>query len=156
MDPIIRGLCIYIFLLLIFKIAGKRTLAQQTNFDLILLLIISETTQQALIDDDHSMTNAFLLIITLVGISIGLSHLKQNFPKLEKWLEGAPLILIRNGKVDKEHLDKERVDEHDIMACARALRGLESEKEIKYAVLERNGEITIISKADSKEREEFV
>src|SRR5687767_15906817 len=123
MDSIIRGLFIYLFLFLVFRIAGKRTLAETTNFELVLLLIISDTTQQAMIDDDHSITNGCLLILTLVGISIVLSVIRQKFPKVEKILEEEPLVILENGKPFKERMDKSRVDEHDILSAARRLRG---------------------------------
>ena len=144
MESVIRGLVIYVFLLLIFRIAGKRTLSENTNFDLVLLLIISETTQQAMVDNDHSITNGVLLIMTLVGASVGLSLLKRRFPALEQWLEGTPLVIIENGKVLEDRMDKTRVDEEDILEAARSLRGLERLDQIKYAVVERNGNITIV------------
>jgi uncharacterized membrane protein YcaP (DUF421 family) len=150
MESVIRGLVVYVFLLLIFRIAGKRTLSENTNFDLVLLLIISETTQQAMVDNDHSITNGFLLILTLIGASIGLSLLKQRFPALEQWLEGTPLVIIENGKVLADRMDKTRVDETDILEAARSLRGLERLEQIKYAIVERNGDITIVPAEGSK------
>ena len=90
MESVLRGLIVYLFLLVVFRISGKRTLSQTTTFDLVLLLIISETTQQAMVDSDHSITNGFLLIATLVGTSILLGVLKQKFPKLDLLLEGQP------------------------------------------------------------------
>jgi uncharacterized membrane protein YcaP (DUF421 family) len=144
MESVIRGLVIYFFLLLVFRISGKRTLAENTNFDLVLLLIISETTQQAMVDSDHSVVNAFLLIMTLTGASVGMSLLKQRLPGLEKWLEGTPLLLIQDGKMLKHRMDKVRVDEADILEAARALHGLERLDQIKHAVIERSGAITII------------
>ena len=81
MDAIARGLLMYFFLLILFRIAGRRTLGQLTNFDLVLLLIISEATQNAMIGNDFSVTNGILVILTLVGIDIGLSIIKQHFPK---------------------------------------------------------------------------
>ncbi|MEW6131182.1 MAG: YetF domain-containing protein [Acidobacteriota bacterium] len=150
MDSVIRGLVVYFVLLIIFRLSGKRTLTQITDFDLILLLIISETTQQAMVSDDHSMTNGLLLIITLIGTSIVLSHLKQWFPALDKWLDGTPLIIIENGKVHKHRLQKARINENDIMTAARALQGLERLEQIKYAILECDGEITIVPKKEAK------
>src|SRR5688572_21970846 len=113
MESVIRGLVVYFFLLLVFRISGKRTLSENTNFDLVLLLIISETTQQAMVDNDHSITNGFLLIMTLIGASIGLSLLKQRLPALEKWLDGTSVIIIENGKMLQDRMDKERVDIED-------------------------------------------
>ena len=135
MESVLRGLVVYGFLLLIFRIAGKRTLSENTNFDLVLLLIISETTQQAMVDHDHSITNGFLLIMTLVGASIGLSLLKQRFPALEQWLEGTPLVIVEDGKVLRDRMDKTRVEEADILEAARSLQGLERLEQIKYAVV---------------------
>ena len=146
MDAVIRGLAVYVFLLIVFRFAGKRTLAQTSSFELVLLLIISETVQEALIDDDHSVTNGFLLVLTLVSITIFLSWIKQRFPKADKWLEEEPLIILENGKPHKHRMDKVRVDEREILSAARRLQGLTRLDEIKYAILESNGEITIVPK----------
>jgi uncharacterized membrane protein YcaP (DUF421 family) len=150
MDAVLRGLSVYIFLLIIFRISGKRSLGQVTSFDFVLLLIIAETTQQALLGDDYSVTNAFLLIGTLVGVDIGLSLLKQRSAKLDRLLEGTPLVIVEDGKPLKDRMDKARVDEEDILHAARELQGLERMEQIKYAVLERNGDITVVPKQESR------
>ena len=144
MDSVLRGLLVYFFLLIVFRISGKRTLSQATSFDLVLLLIISETTQQAMVDNDHSITNGFLLIITLVGTSIMLAALKQFFPKLELLLDGQPVIVVNKGKLLHDVMNKTRVDEEDILSAARMNHGLERLDQIKYAILERDGEISIV------------
>ena len=144
MDTIIRGAIIYIFLLLIFRISGKRTLYDATVFDFVLLLIIAETTQQALLGDDFSIINGLLLIITLIFMDICMSLLKQKFKPFGKVIDGTPLILLDNGKLLTDRLKKERVDEDDILESARALHGLERLNQIKYAILEKDGKITII------------
>jgi uncharacterized membrane protein YcaP (DUF421 family) len=144
MESVIRGLVVYFFLLVVFRISGRRTLSENTSFDLVMLLIISETTQEAMVDNDHSVTNAFLLIITLIGTTVILSLLKQRLPALEKWLDGAPLVIMENGRLLKDRMDKARVDESDILEAARGLQGLERLDQIKYAIVERSGEITIV------------
>jgi uncharacterized membrane protein YcaP (DUF421 family) len=144
MESVVRALLVYIFLLLVFRISGKRTLSQATNFDLVLLLIISETVQQAMVDDDHSLTNGMLLILTLVGASIGLSLLKQRFPRVDAIIDGVPLVIVADGRLLHDRMDRERVDEGDLLEAARQAHGLERLDQIKYAVLERNGEITIV------------
>ena len=144
MDTVFRGLLTYTFLLIVFRISGKRTLSQATSFDLVLLLIISETTQQAMVDNDHSITNGFLLIITLIGTSILLAALKQFFPKLDLFLDGQPVLVINKGKLLKDVMNKTHVDEEDILSAARMLHGLERLDQIKYAILERDGNISIV------------
>ncbi|HYD01304.1 MAG TPA: YetF domain-containing protein [Phycisphaerales bacterium] len=144
MESVIRGLVVYFFLLLVFRLSGKRTLAENTSFDLVMLLIISETTQQAMVDGDHSVTNAFLLIMTLIGATVGLSLLKQRIPAVEKWVDGTALVIVENGRMHKDRMDKLRVDESDVLEAARKFQGLERLQQVKYAIVERNGEITIV------------
>jgi uncharacterized membrane protein YcaP (DUF421 family) len=144
MESVIRGLVVYAFLLLVFRLAGKRTLAESTNFELVLLLIISETTQQAMVNNDHSVTNGFLLILTLVACAVTLSWLKQRFPTWEKILDDVPTIIVENGRMLEDRMQKLRVDEQDIIESAREHQALENIGEIKYAIVERNGNITVI------------
>jgi uncharacterized membrane protein YcaP (DUF421 family) len=146
MGSVIRVIVVYAFLLLLFRIAGRRTLSQMTSFDFILLLIVSELTQQAIIDTDHSITNAFLMILTLLGLDIGLSLVKRESPLVDKWLDGVPLVIVENGQPIKDRMRKARVDESDVLTAARELQGLERMEQIKYAVLERSGGISIIPK----------
>ena len=146
MDAIVRGLVVYLFLLILFRIAGRRTLGSITNFDFVLLLIISEATQNAMIGNDYSVTNGFLVILTLVGLDIALSYLKQRFPAMERYLDGLPLILVDQGRPLKDLMYRVRVDEQDILAAAREKHGLERMDQIKYAILETNGMISIVPK----------
>lgn len=150
MDAVLRGVAIYIALLVIFRITGKRTLAQITVFDFVLLLIISETTQQGMLGQDFSVTNAVLLVVTLVGMDLGLNFLKRHSLWIERLTEGAPLIILENGKLLQDRLSKLQIDESDILQAARELQGLERLDQIKYAVLERNGAISVIPKPEFK------
>ena len=144
MDAVLKATAIYVALLVIFRLAGKRSLAQITTFDFVLLLVIGEATQQALLGNDFSLTNALLVIITLIGLEIGLSIVQQRFPKLGPLLDDVPLVLVDNGQPIAERLRKTRISEQDIMHAARSLQGLERMDQVKYAVLERTGEISII------------
>ena len=144
MDAVLRATAVYVFLLVVFRIAGRRTLMEMTTFDFILLLILSEATQNAMIGSDYSVTNGFLVILTLVGLDIALSSIKHRWPTVQKWLVGLPMIVVENGRPLKHLMDKARVDEQDIMAAARKLQGIERMDQIKYAVLESSGGISII------------
>src|SRR5690606_17272030 len=135
---------VYAFLLIMLRLAGQRTLSEMTSFDFVLLLLVSETAQQAMVDTDFSLTNSLLLITALIGVSVALSVVKDRFPNIEKWLDGTALIVVENGKPLRDRMRKARVDEEDIMEAARQLQGLERMEQIKYAVLERGGNITII------------
>src|SRR5688572_4896278 len=109
MHSALRALATYLLLLLIFRITGKRTLGQVTTFDFVLLLIISEATQQALLGEDFSITNAVVVIGTLVATDMGLSFLKQRFHRLARWAEGVPVVLVENGTPITEVMKRSRV-----------------------------------------------
>jgi len=149
MDLVIRGVAVYLFLLLVFRVSGKRSLRNATTFDFVLLLIVAETTQQALVGDDASVTGAFLLIVVLVGTDILLSLVKRWSPRIDRLLEGQPLVIVRNGVPLRTRMHIERVDEEDILSAARETRGLDSLDQIQRAVLERNGGISIIPTRDA-------
>jgi uncharacterized membrane protein YcaP (DUF421 family) len=144
MESVLRGAAVYLFLLVVFRLAGQRTLAQITTFDLVLLLIISEAIQQAIIGNDNSMTNAGLIVLTLAGLNVGLSVLKQRSKRVEKVLEDVPLVLVAEGRILEDRMNKVRVDVDDILEAARSLHGLDRLDQIRYAVLERSGDISII------------
>lgn len=144
MESILRAAAVYVFLMLLFRIAGKRTLAQMSAFDIILLLVIGEATQQSLLGEDFSVANAFLVIGTLIGLDILLGWAKQTRPEVERALEEPPLVIVRDGKPLTERMVKERVDEADILHAARQSHGLSRMEQIRYAVLEPGGGISVI------------
>jgi uncharacterized membrane protein YcaP (DUF421 family) len=151
MNPVIRGLAVYIFVLIVFRILGKRSLSEITTFDFVLLLIISETTTDALIGQDYSLIACFVMVSTLVTVDYLFSLLKDKSKSFQVISEGAPLIIVDHGKPLVTRMKKTRVDEDDVMEAARLLHGLERLDQIKYAVLERDGSISIIPVSKSGE-----
>ena len=147
MESILRGAATYLAVWLIFRLTGKRSLAQITTFDAVLLLIISETAQSALSDNNNSFTNTILLIMTMLGMDVALSCAKQRWPAIERIVDGMPLLVVNRGSLCREAMEKERIDEHDILHAARDRQGVATLDQIEYAVLERTGEITIVPKA---------
>jgi uncharacterized membrane protein YcaP (DUF421 family) len=146
MEAIIRGAAVYLVVWVIFRLAGKRTLAQITTFDVALLLIISEATQPALTDSDHSFTNMLLLILTMIGLDVALSLLKRRFPGVDRIVDGTPLLILDSDGLKQTAMDKERVTKEDILHAARDRQGLGSLDDVQFAVLEPTGEITVIPK----------
>jgi uncharacterized membrane protein YcaP (DUF421 family) len=148
MDAVIRGLAIYFVLLVIVRLSGRRTLAQMTPFDLIIVLVISETTQQAMLGDDFSITNAIILILTLFTTDIALSYVKRWSPKVAHTIDGVPTMLVVDGHYDERALKGCRLEKEDIMEAARSQQGVERVSEIKFAILEVSGAISVIKKQD--------
>lgn len=143
---ILRAALLYLFLLLVFRLAGTRILGRITTFDFVLLLVISETTGQALVAEGH-LTAALLAILTLVGLDICLALAKQRWALLDRWLEGAPLVLVEDGRPIQERMEREQIDANEILCSAREHHGLERMDQIRYAILERSGAISIIPRS---------
>jgi len=144
MDSVARGFAIYFILLIVMRLSGRRTVAQMTPFDFVLLLIIAETTQQALLGDDFSIMNATVLILTLFSLDIVLSYVKQWSPGARLLLDGTPTVLIADGEIDARAIKRARIDMEDILAAAREQQGLSRLDQIKFAVLEADGGISIL------------
>lgn len=147
MELLIRGAVIYLLLLVLLRASGNRQFSQLEAFDIVVLILIAETASQALVGEDHSLTAAIVVITTIVALDIGLSLLKRQWKRADDYLDGVPILLVDDGRLLDKHLHRERVDRGDILAAARAAHGIEHFAEIKYALLERDGKISIVPRA---------
>lgn len=141
---VLRAAGVYVFLLAVFRVSGRRTLAQVTNFDLILVLIIGDATQQAIIGDDFTMIAGVLAVSTLLLLDVGLSLAKQRWPQVDVVVDGLPLPLVSAGVLRRELMASEGVSEDDLLVAARESRGLTRLDQISDAVLEASGGITVV------------
>ncbi|MGQ4582063.1 YetF domain-containing protein [Lysobacter sp. F60174L2] len=148
METVLRAIAIYLFLLLVFRISGKRTLSQMHPFDMVLLLIIGDSVSQGLMGDDFSITTALLLVTTLVLMELLMAFIKQKSKVADRWLDDVPMIVVEDGKPLPDRMKRARVDASEVLEAARILHGLENMQQVKYAVLERDGSISVIPKKD--------
>lgn len=153
MDSVLRAVVIYLVILLLLRLTGKRTLAQLTTIDFVLLLIMSEATQQALLSDDYSVTNFVLVVTTLALVDRTADWLKFHFTAASRVAEGMPVVLVEHGRPLDERLRKEHISTDDILASARKDQGLLRMEDIEYAVLERSGGISIIPAGQNSDSE---
>jgi uncharacterized membrane protein YcaP (DUF421 family) len=144
MDTVIRSLIIYFVLWGVLRLSGRRTLGQMTSFDLVLLLIIGGVTHRALLGENYSVTNALLVVVTLVLTDVALSLLQRQFPPLSKIFNGEPMIIVEEGRPLLGRLKRARLTAEQVLESARRYHGLERMEEIKYAILEASGEISVI------------
>ncbi len=121
-------------------------MAEMDTFDMVTLLIISEATQNALTQKNYSMTYSLIVISTLIACSTMMAWFKSKKPQIELALQGGPLIVVENGTLLRDRMNKAFVDEQDILSSARKNQSLERLDQIKYAILETNGQISIIPK----------
>jgi uncharacterized membrane protein YcaP (DUF421 family) len=148
MDTVLRAAAIYGALLLLFRIAGRRSLYQITTFDLVLLLVVGEATQPALLGDDNSVTTALIAVTTLLILDVGFSLLKRDLPFADRVLDGQPTVLVVRGEPLRAQMRSARIDEADILQAARERQGILRMADIGLAVLEVGGAISIVSVAE--------
>ncbi|HET6527944.1 MAG TPA: YetF domain-containing protein, partial [Balneolaceae bacterium] len=144
MGLILRAVIIYLTILIIFRMSGKRTLSQLTTFDFILLLMVGEATQEALLMDDQSIIGSLLIIGTLVSLDVIFAWFSKRSVLFDKIANGVPVIILKNGELIEENMQNAQIEMNDILEAARRDQGLESLEQVKYAVLEKDGKISII------------
>jgi uncharacterized membrane protein YcaP (DUF421 family) len=151
-SSVLRAAILYFFVLGVVRLAGKRTMAELTTFDLVVLLIMSEAIQPALVAEDSRITSAMLIVMTLVAIDALLGLLKDKSPKAAKVLDDIPSVLVHDGVLNDAAMTRERVDRDDIMEAARRQLGLETIDQVRFAILERTGGISIIPWGEASPR----
>lgn len=150
MDTVLRSVAVYLFLLVVFRISGKRSLSQITTFDFILLLIISEATQQALVGSDFSITNACVVIASLIVLDVMFSRLEGRWPAFGRVVGSLPVVVVENGRLLEDRAKREGITLSEILAEGRDKHGLERLEQFKYAILERHGGISVVPTEDAR------
>jgi uncharacterized membrane protein YcaP (DUF421 family) len=140
---VLRAGIVYLFLLMLIRLTGKRQGGQMSPFDLILLLILSNAVQNSMYDGDNCVTGGMILSATLVGLNwlVGWLTLRSN--RIESFVEGRPIILIHDGKIDSEAMKSVQMTMHELNAALRK-EGCVSAEEVRFNVLETNGQITVV------------
>ena len=146
MDLVVRAIVVFFFVLVLTRVIGRRELSQLAPFDLILLIILGDALQQGLTQDDYSVTGAILIVGTFAVLQVALSWLSFRFARVRPILEGEPVIIVEDGKAIERNLRRERLTVDEVAESAR-LHQIGSLAEVKWAVLERNGEISFIKKS---------
>jgi uncharacterized membrane protein YcaP (DUF421 family) len=141
---VLRVAAIYGFLLVLFRLAGKRTLAQMTSFDLVLVMVIGDATQQALIGDDFTMGTALIAVSCLVLLDVGFGYAKARWTAIDRVMDGLPVVLVDRGTPLVERMKREGIDLGDILTAGREQHGLRELSEIDFAVLEQSGGLSIV------------
>jgi uncharacterized membrane protein YcaP (DUF421 family) len=146
MYTIIHAFIGYFFLLLTVRVLTRRPGAQLTPFEFVIVFLIGGIIILSTTGNDRSITNTVCAVLTVGLMHRAVSSIKQRYPLIGAWIDGTPLLLVKEGKWQKEIMDRMRIQDTDVMASGR-LKGVKTLDAIKYAVLERNGSISII-KAD--------
>jgi uncharacterized membrane protein YcaP (DUF421 family) len=139
---VLRGIIVYVFLLIILRMTGKRQTGQLAPFDLVLLLILSNAVQNAMNGGDNTVLGGIISATTLIVLHEAVAFMTYKSKKLEAWIEGTPRTLIHNGVLNDDVMRSELLTHHELAAALRAA-GCAEIKRVRVATLENNGQITV-------------
>lgn len=138
LEKIIRPIIVYIALIILVRVFGKRELAQLNPFDLVVLLSLSNTVQNAIIGNDNSVSGGIIGAITLLSVNWLVVRVLYASPKMNHLLGGVERTLITQGRVDQYALKKELLSEEELLSVVHR-QGFDNFSEVSRCVLEPNG-----------------
>lgn len=148
-ELIARSALVYLFLVVILRLTGKRQVGQLAPFDLVLLLVLSNAVQNSMNGGDNSLLGGLISATTLIALNYGMGIATFRSKKLEGLVEGRPEVLIHNGKLYEEVLTRAQLTRHEVNAALRQA-GCVCVEEVHTAILENNGAISVTPR--SRER----
>lgn len=140
---VLRTAVVYLFLVMILRLSGKREVGQMSILELIVILLISDAVQNSMVGEDTTLIGGLLAVMTLLGLDYGLSRLAGRSRRLRRVIEGEPRLLIRDGRLLGKALREEKVEPEKVRAAVRA-QGLARVEDVRLAVLETDGSISVI------------
>jgi uncharacterized membrane protein YcaP (DUF421 family) len=150
-ELIVRSLIVYLFLLVILRISGKRQIGQLAPFDLVLLLVLSNAVQNSMNGGDNSLVGGLISAATLIGVNYTIGVATFRNKKLEALIEGRPQIIIHQGTVYEDVMKRCKLTHHELNAALRQA-GVACAADVQTAVLENNGAISVVPRRSDEGR----
>jgi len=143
-DIILRSAAVYVFMVLAIRLFGKKELSQLSTTDLVFIVLISNSVQNAMVGADSSLQGGLIAALVLFTLNYILKLVMYRSQRFKDILEDKPVILIHNGKLDTDHLHKERITMDELEQAIRE-HGVDNYKQVKLAIMEVDGNISVIS-----------
>lgn len=143
LETVARTLVVYVLVLVGLRLAGKREVGQMTPFDLVVVLLIANAVQKAMVGPDDSLTGGLIAAGVLLTANYTLAFASDRIPWLRQAVEGTPTLLISDGRLIEKNLRSERLDVDEVRMAMRE-HGVEHIEDVRLAVLETDGSISIV------------
>jgi uncharacterized membrane protein YcaP (DUF421 family) len=145
MDIVLRALFLYVFVVFLMRVIGRRELSSLSAVDLVLLIVLGDAIQQGLTQDDYSVTGAVIAVSTIAAAQVGSSYLSFRSRRARRIIEGEPVVIVQAGKLIERNMKRERLTEDEIAEEMRAQQ-IASVEDVEWGILESNGTISFIPK----------
>jgi len=149
----LRTVVVYLFLILALRLAGKREMGQLSVLDLVLILVIANSVQNAMVGSNVSVWGGMIAVAALILTDRALIFVRSRNPRFERWFEGEPTLLVRDGVVLDAAMNRECVDRHELQQALRE-HGYLDVHDIRLAVLEVDGTISVVGRDGDESRTE--
>ena len=143
MDIVLRATVMFAFLFGLLRLMGKRELGQMTSFELVTLVVLGDLIQQAITHNDFSLTGAVLAVLTFAFWGTALGWVSYRWPRAERWIEGAPRVPVRDGKLIEANMKRDRLTRRELESEMR-IAGIGRLNDVAWAILEPEGKISFI------------
>jgi uncharacterized membrane protein YcaP (DUF421 family) len=146
MDIVLRSLVVFVVLLLVTRLLGKRSLGEMNAFEIVLLVVMGDLVQQGVTQEDYSMTGAFLAVGTMSLAAAALSFTSWRFPGTRPVIEGVPTVVVRDGAILTDVADAEQLPVDDILEAMRE-KGIRDPAEVDLGVIEPDGKFSFFTRS---------
>jgi len=146
MDIVLRALVAYVFILFLMRVVGRRELSSMEPSDVILLVVIGDLVQNGVTQSDYSVTGIVLAAGTIGLLATLTAFVTFRWSRIRNVIEGEPVILVEDGRLIERNMKHERLTLDEVMEQARLQQGVESLHDVRWAVLETSGSISIVKK----------
>lgn len=154
LDVVVRSVCVYLFMVIAIRLFGKNQLSQLNAGDVVLLLLISNAVQNAMVGENTSLQGGLIAALVLFVANFIVKRLMFSSRKFESLMEEDPVVLIKDGKVDENALNKVKISKDELEEAVRE-HGVDGIKKVKLSILEVDGNISVISEDEQSKQTHY-
>jgi uncharacterized membrane protein YcaP (DUF421 family) len=148
-EVVLRTALVYLFLVAVLRISGKRQVGQLSVLELVVILVISDAVQNSMVGDNTTLWGGLVAVLTLVALDLALKTLARRSKPVRVAIEGEPRLLVRDGRLLERAIEAEGLEADEIRAAIRS-HGLASVEDVRFAVLETDGSISVIPRDEGQ------
>src|SRR5438093_8569261 len=137
----------FLFILILVRVMGKKELSGMSSFELVLLIVMGGLIQQGVTQQDNSITAAILAVSTMSLLVVAASYLSFRFNKLAPVTEGIPVVIVRNGRLERQLISIERITEDEVKEAARE-QGIGDIRDVAVGILETDGTFSFVKRSE--------
>jgi len=146
-EVVLRTAIVYLFIVFVLRITGKREVGQMSVLELIVILVISDAVQNSMVGDNTTLWGGLVAVLTLLALDYTLKAVSRRSKRVREAIEGEPRLIIRDGRLLQHAIDQEGLDMEEVRAAVRS-HGVADIKDVRIAVLETDGSISVIPRDD--------